>query len=137
VSKKDKYYLKKYGITEQEVQKMDEEQEYVCASCGKPYKILHLDHDHKWKYIPIEVYPNSDSSWNFVSKAFYNGIQFFSGGKTRLAARKEMKLLLQRESVRGRICWPDNRLIRLAYDDPIRLRKAAEYLERWNGKKQD
>jgi hypothetical protein len=135
VSKKDKYYLKKYGITEAEVQKMDEEQEYTCASCQNSVSTLHLEHCHKWRYVKIEVYPKLNSTWNFVSMAFYNGIQFISGGNTRLEARKEMKLMLQRESIRGRVCWPCNRLIRFAYDDPVRLRKAAEYLERWNGKR--
>jgi hypothetical protein len=135
VSKKDKYYLKKYGITEAEVQKMDEKNEHHCYSCQKPYDNLHLEHDHKWRYIKIEVHQCDGSSWSFMSTAFYRGIQFFSGGKTRLEARRKMKKILQKESIRGRVCWPCNRLIRFAYDDPVRLRKAAEYLERWNGKK--
>jgi hypothetical protein len=135
VSKKDKYYLKKYGITEAEVQKMDEEQEGVCASCGKPYDKLHVEHDHKWKYVKIKLV--FCSKFRFVAEAEYRNTTYSIAETTKLKAKQAVRRMLQRESVRGRCCWPCNRLIRFAYDDPVRLRKAAEYLERWNGKKQD
>lgn len=114
---------------------MDENGGNVCNVCGKKLE-LHLEHDHKWKYVKIKSLRNyRDFDWKkWIVVAEYKNKTWFTSADKKNLAIKAMRKILQRESVRGRCCWPCNRLIRFAYDDPVRLRKAAEYLERWNGK---
>jgi len=83
-----KAYERKYGITEEDFQRMLAEQRGVCAICQRHqlYQRLAVDHDHRSK------------------------------------------------KVRGLLCVQCNRGLGRFFDSPYRLRRAAEYLEKANGK---
>lgn len=44
--KRDRYYIKKYGITADEFDRIWHQQHGLCANCRQPADRPHLDHDH-------------------------------------------------------------------------------------------
>ena len=126
--------LRSYGITLKQQRKQLKKQKGKCWICresknkkGELYKLA-TDHDHKWKRAKITSKKRS-SGWK--SKAIYRGKEFVGCGRTKSLALKDIKQKLKRRSVRGLICWPCNRALRAWNDDPVKMKVAAEYLERW------
>ena len=140
MSKKDKYYLKKYGITEAEVQKMDEEQDSKCGICGRPQsgRRLAVDHDHK--YVTRKLFIERLPDWNYGVFLDETSASCIAIGTTKTEARTNARRVLTRKSVRGLLCSQCNRALGKVEDPrwkwgPEQLRRAADYLERWNGKR--
>ena len=128
--------LRCYGITLSEYNTMLAHQDGKCAICGSTPKSrrLHTDHDHRINKVKITVEPAGSVYGNkAVAFAWYKNKQYMCGGETKQEARQNMRKILLKASVRGIICWPCNRGIRVFNDDPVRLRRTAIYLERFNG----
>lgn len=87
---RNKYLIKKYGITSNEFNLLMVVQKGVCAICGNPPKnrALHVDHNHR------------------------------------------LKTKNKKETIRGLLCHRCNRALIFFSDSPIKLRSAANYLER-------
>jgi hypothetical protein len=107
----------------------------VCKLCGsKPgTRRLHIDHDHKWKYVKVWAEKNSQGTWK--AEATYNGVLYVCSGKKRNEAIQEVKNYLKRASVRALLCFRCNSFM-VGFNDPDLLRKAAEYLEKHQGAKE-
>lgn len=121
--------IKKYGVTLSERKLLSSQQGHVCKICesGGGIQGLHLDHDHKWKYIKIHTEKDLLSNcWN--SYTTYRGTSWVSMGNTKSEAIQTLRKLLQKLSIRGLVCWPCNRLLRMAFDQSERLSKAAQYI---------
>jgi hypothetical protein len=118
--------LRVYGRSAAECHQMAKEQNFVCKICGSDggKRALHVDHDHKYKYIKI-VY-HKDKVW--FGAAVYRGHSFIAIGATKGEVSRDIRSTLKRNSCRGLLCWPCNRLLRMSYDQPERLAKAAQYL---------
>ena len=121
--------LKTYGITLAERDAMETKCGNCCEVCGNPpvNRPLHIDHDHKWRYIKVAV-EKEGTGWKGV--ATYLGKEFAAFGTRRNPVIQHIRKMLQKASVRGLICWADNKLLREARDNPENLRAAARYLER-------
>ena len=103
-----------------------------CAVCGDGPKTrrLHIDHDHKFKYTKIE-YRKTVFSGTWVGEATYNGELYVESGKTKSEVKKKIYDRLKPASVRTLLCHRCNRAMILFKDHPEILRKAAEYLEKF------
>ena len=133
---KDKRLRKLYGITLDDYNTMLTEQNGVCAICGtKPgTRSLSVDHDHKWKYLKLLVTKSNGGSVVVVSvcdpsvgpESPYFNLRWTA--KTQVQARKFLRKLLLRMSVRGLLCFSCNGGLRKYRDNPDYLRSAAIYL---------
>lgn len=121
--------LRVYGRSAAEYDLMLKEQNYGCKICGSDggTRRLHLDHDHKYRAIKI-VY-HKDGIW--FGATIYRGESVVATGATKGEVSKYLRNELKRNSCRGLLCWPCNRLLRMAYDQPERLANAAKYLEQF------
>ena len=130
----DKRLRRVYGITLAEYNAMLAKQDGGCCICGSPPKTrrLHTDHDHSWKKVKITILEKVGLI--YPAKAEYKGREYLVGAPSKQEARHVMREILKRDSVRGILCFPCNRGIRVFFDNPVRLRAAADYLERFNGK---
>ena len=104
-----------------------------CKLCGsKPgTRRLHVDHDHKWKYVKVRTTKGQD---RWKAEATYNGITYVCGAKKRNDAIQDVKGYLKRASVRSLLCFRCNSFI-VGFNDPALLRKAADYIEQHQGVK--
>jgi hypothetical protein len=127
-SKRDKYLLKRYGITDVEYQTMLAEQNGKCKICGKEPtgRPLHVDHWHALRYYKTKTV-KQNNIWTATPNNDINPIKFNLSftGKTKSEALKALRLALLRLSVRGLICWRDNALLQQANDNPLVLKSAA------------
>ena len=84
--------------------------------CGsKPgTKRLHVDHDHKWKYVKVRTTKGQD---RWKAEATYNGITYVCGAKKRNDAIQDVKGYLKRASVRSLLCFRCNSFI-VGFNDP-------------------
>lgn len=125
--KRNKYLIKKYEHTEAEILAMGD----ACMICGKipapDERHLHVDHCHKWKYVKITKVQYADC-WQ--ASATYWGKPYCAVSRFRNKAIQEVRRLLKKASVRGVLCFPDNVLLRKAFDQPERLISAGKYLAR-------
>lgn len=97
---------------------------WICAS--KPTaRRLHVDHDHGWKKIKV-VSKNYPDCWQAV--AMYNDVEYYSIGRTKREAVREVKSKLRRASVRGLLCYPHNAGLQKFSDNPKLLWNAGSYL---------
>lgn len=122
--------LRTYGRTAEEYDVMLADQNQGCKICGSDggKRSLHVDHDHKYKYVRIEYY--KDKIW--FGAVVYRGVPFAAVGVTKSEVRTQILAVLKRNSTRGLLCWPCNKLLRAAFDQPERLSNAAKYLETFN-----
>jgi hypothetical protein len=124
---RNKYYLKKYGITAGEYDIMAANGCHVCGKKPKPGgKALHVDHDHRHAKALI-IYHKTE---RWAAEARYLGGIFFGFGRTKSDARKDILRKLKRASVRGVLCWVHNAGLRKFQDNPSFLAAASEYLKR-------
>lgn len=123
--------LRTYGISSDEYDQMLKEQNYGCKICGSNggERRLHIDHDHKYKYLKIETY--KAGVWFAFSS--YNGKNYADIGGTKSQAIQAVRATLKKNSVRSLLCWPCNRGLQSWRDNPELLRNAAIYLERFRG----
>jgi hypothetical protein len=127
----DKRLRKTYGIGLDEYNELFESQRGGCAVCGSPPKSrrLHVDHDHKWKYIKVHS-KRLPSGKVWVSSANYCGEVIVALGATKSEASRKAKKDIQKLSIRGLLCPHCNRGLRVYRDNPEFLSKAADYLRR-------
>jgi hypothetical protein len=129
---------KSYGITLDEYNQLLKSQDGVCAICKRPPKknMLSVDHDHKFnkikgfvaKYgVKYEAIPTG-KFWEFIKLTPNKGII----GATRKEALEKFRAFFKRRSIRGLLCMRCNRSLQMMCDDPVRLRRAADYLELFN-----
>lgn len=122
--------LRTYGITSEDYDFMLKEQGGVCKICSGDggERSLHVDHDHKWKSLKLTTRKDVVPWAKWYSSCLYRGVMFDSADNNRNKAIQNVRQKLKAASVRGLLCWPDNRLLRTAFDQPERLAKAAQYL---------
>lgn len=129
--------LKTYGITLEEYNQLLAAQDGSCKICRKPPgKVrLHVDHDHKLRYLKIESAKTYEGTWR--AGVVYGDAphQFaIAEGKTKSEAVRAVRFQLLKASVRGLLCWPCNSALRHYHDDPAKLRAAADYLEAYKAR---
>jgi hypothetical protein len=139
---KDLRLQKLYGLTLLDYEDILAYQGGCCAICGNPpgSKSLSVDHDHKWKYLKLLV-TKSDGGAVFVvsvcdptvgPESPYFNLRWTAN--TKALARKFLKKLLLRKSVRGLLCFSCNGGLRKYRDNPDYLISAAIYLRGHQGK---
>lgn len=130
--KREKYLLKKYGVTLSWYNTRLEKQGGGCAICGsKPVtRSLPVDHDHKvvkYKIKAVKALMGGvDLVW-FASIPQLSSPDYI--GWTKREAVSKARRLLTTMASRGVICFGCNTGLRKFRDNPVFLRNAAEYLE--------
>jgi len=127
-----KRLFKKYGRDLAWYNEELELQGGTCKLCGsKPgTRRLHVDHDHKWKYVKIHTRKSTSGQWQ--AWALYNGNEYLCYSEKRNEAINDVKGYLKRASCRSLLCFRCNSFI-VGFNDPGLLRKAADYLEQHQG----
>jgi len=138
-STRDQYLRRKFNITEEEFNQQFEAQGSVCKICSRPpgTRSLHVDHDHgieRWK---IDVEKVSNGSYRAWPRGYYpytaihtgeSKLFFAETGTSRMEAKAKVKKRLMRYSVRGIVCWPCNKGLKVFSDNPLALTNAGTYL---------
>lgn len=136
----DKYYLKKFNWTLEEVNKMFAEQNNVCAACHRPpgERRMSVDHDHAFDRVKLVIERLRDWNWGaFLNKTDASCIAI---GTTKKEARDGGKRVLRRRSVRGGLCLRCNKGLDMFEDSkaPLppaeRLDNLATYLRKFKFK---
>jgi hypothetical protein len=134
---RDKYYHKKYGITLEEYNARDKEQNYVCGICHRPpgaYRLA-VDHDHAHHYFKIRTRKVEGSQQGILLwEAYSPDIQFWYLGPSKNEAIKEVRKEIKRQSVRGLLCWTCNVGLRKWRDNPDLMESAAKYIRAFKDK---
>ena len=95
---------------------------------------LSVDHDHAIANWPIECKKIHNQLWWATPANISNpnsALSFSCDARTKPLARAAVKAILLRISTRGILCWGCNAGLQKFQDDPIRLHKAAEYLDEY------
>ena len=123
---RDAYYRREYGITLEEYLEMGDE----CMICGaKPKtRALHVDHDHHVAKQKIEVFKH-EGMW--TARCGPHDCVAIS----RKLAKGHVQEELRRASVRGKLCWACNALLKKGRDNPDILNNAALYLLAFSNKR--
>jgi hypothetical protein len=118
---------KSYNITLKDRAYLESLHDGKCWICGLPpvTRGLHVDHDHSWKKVKIEVSKLGDK---WATSATYNGVGYGASATKRSLAVRDLKLKLLRASVRGLLCYNHNTAIAKFRDSTDDLISAAEYL---------
>jgi sulfur relay (sulfurtransferase) DsrF/TusC family protein len=119
--------IRVYNITLAEYEAMLEQQGFGCAICNRPPGAtrLHVDHDHKLKYLSVNSSKLCPGTW-LASHGTFKWI-----GKTKSEAIRGVRTLLKKASVRGILCWTCNAALRSWNDNVQNLAAASEYLKRY------
>lgn len=129
--KRNKYLLKKYGITEAEYEARFEEQGGCCGICKRPQSTftrrLAVDHDHGWPYIKLTRIRFADC-WQV--QGTYIGKEFAFKSRQVNKAVRTCRQAMKRASVRGLLCPFCNQGIQGFSHDSVRLMNASQYLAR-------
>jgi hypothetical protein len=127
---RDKRLQKLYGVTLANYNEELKKQGGVCKICLRPPVTVSLsvDHDHAWKKVKIIPSPAAPSGIYVVAR--YNRKNYHAQGSTSRAAKKHMRQVLLRASVRGLLCASCNRGLQRFRDNPDNLLRAAEYLRK-------
>ena len=129
---------KKYGITLAEYNEMLLKQGGGCWICGKPgvTRSLHVDHDHKWKNLPVKYEKGhwGNDVWRWHATTEYRGGTYMEEARTKPEVSKKIKIKVKRASIRGLLCMGCNTGLRKYSDNPDRLARAAVYLSRFINK---
>jgi hypothetical protein len=135
-SARDGRLQRRFGRTEEEVDRVLKQQNGVCKICGSPpgRSSLHLDHDHnieKWKIDTDKVLIDNKYVWRAWPRTPFSLRYFEEFGVSKPEARAKVKAKLLRLSSRGLICWSCNAGLQKFRDEPERLYQAAKYLDRY------
>lgn len=137
---RDLRYQRLYGITAAEYDAMLAAQNNGCKICGRPPKKLplHVDHDHNYSRVKIHTrrvelprvvgYP---SGWKWEAYATYRGKVYKAHDYKIYMARRRVRAMLKKASVRGLLCWTCNTGLRKFNHNPIWLNMAADYIRQW------
>lgn len=130
---REKRYIKKYNKTLAEYNAMFAKQKGVCKICGKPPtgRPLHIEHDHKLRYIKIRT-TKLQNGWLAEAADAKYGVVITR--KTKSEAIQAVRREMLSQSVRGLVCWACNSMLKWGSDNPDILRKGAEYLEDYRNK---
>lgn len=135
LSKRDKYLRTKFNRTEEEFDKVFEQQGKVCRICGAPpgTRNLHLDHDHFIEKIKIRSVKENGlwRAWPEGRPATASPLNFEEKAKTKPLAIGKVRKRLLRLSARGILCWKCNTGLKKWNDNAKALREAADYLDRY------
>jgi hypothetical protein len=134
----DRRLLRTYGITLAEYNERLAQQGGGCAICGKPAatKRLHTDHCHKFakqfKIVREKIRPGQYLAYarHRTDETCRLYVQFTD--TTAKAAAHAVKQALKKHAVRGILCWPCNRGLRVFWDNPKTLESAARYLRKFS-----
>ena len=133
---RDRYYLRKYGITLARYNEMLAEYDNSCHICGwKPkagQRALAVEHDHRVaqrKIYTKKVIEAGRKMWG----VWHEGTPpiYFDKRRDGIAT---MRQTLGRLSVRGLVCWKCNALLKKSRDNPDILNNAALYLRAYQNK---
>jgi len=135
--KRDRYYRRKYGVGVDWYEWKLMQQNNACGICRRPASIftnrLSIDHDHAYKKVKISAVKDPLKGW--VISVKYLGQTYMNWGKPKPQLMREIRQILQSQSVRGLLCNFCNRGLRYYQDRPERLANAAEYLREHQGEK--
>jgi len=129
-----------YGITLEEYEAMLAAQGGGCAICGSVAKQrrLHTDHDHKVPKGKILTHKSLTMAVNacdpWVAEAVVGSKVYSASAGRKHLAIQSLRKYMKRASVRGILCWPCNRALRVFCNDPDRLEAAAKYLREYKEK---
>jgi len=129
---RDKRLRSSHGISLGEYEHILRLQGGGCWICGRKKKSvsLHVDHDHRARKSKRHTWKRGPHRWRSATE--YNGRRYVGKGKTKGKAVKSLLKKLKRASVRGILCFPCNRGIRVFWDCPKSLSRAAKYLARFS-----
>ena len=130
---RDKRLRAKYGISLEDYNRILSEQGGGCAGCGGQGKTrsLHVDHDHKWKYVKLNTHNFDGLTW--ISRCQYLRGSYVGVGKRKNLAVQSIRQKLKRASVRGILCFGCNGAIRKMRDRPDIASNLAAYLGKHQG----
>lgn len=133
--------LRTYGITQDEYDFMLAEQNGGCKICGSTPKKrrLHVDHCHrivktKITATKVSTGKKSDYYWYAIAEVSPLWDLKSQNYRKKSEAVREMRVNLKRISVRGILCFPCNKVIRLFYDNPDRMESAAKYIREYQSR---
>jgi hypothetical protein len=140
---KDTRLRRTYNVTLQERQRRSKKQHDRCSICNVKcnakgeVKDLHIDHWHAIANVKIKLVRLRKKFWKAYNVTFTKygyhlpeaTYSFKSSNKRK--AKKYVRQKLKKMANRGLVCWPCNAAIRAYRDNPVFMRRAAEYLERY------
>ena len=123
-----KRLLKVYGITLEEYYVLRDSHCGGCHICGAPpvTRKLNVDHNHRFARAKITAF-KADGRW----VAFCDNGRYAASAGRRQDATASVRQNLKRASVRGLLCFRCNKGLQHFSDHPERLRRAADYLQRF------
>lgn len=129
--KRNKYLLKKYGITEEEYEARLKEQGGCCYICKRPQSVfskrLAVDHCHGHKKVKLVRIRYADV-WQV--QGVYWGKEYAAISRSLNKAIRTVRQMMKKASVRGLLCnFCNTGLIKYS-DCPIRMANASQYLAR-------
>src|ERR1700679_807428 len=128
--KKDKYYQKHYGVSHDTAESMRKEAGNVCEICGRSMtRALNIEHFH-FKVVAERTNDIFRPKWRAEVKPPFKGttVHFADTKEAAILAAKKEALPL---SIRGVACFSCNKGLAYFNDNPVTLRCAASYLERF------
>lgn len=130
---RERYLQKTHHISQDEYDVMFAEQGGCCKICGRVPKPggrgLHVEHDHAIARLKVTAKMVVASVWVAMVPAWLDAPIF--NGASRDDVKKQAAHWLYRKSIRGLVCWLCNAGLKSFFDNPVALRSAADYLDKF------